>query len=455
MEFTTLLGVGVVAAAIAFAVILAFAWRVVVPTNLVHIVQSSKKTTSYGANQSSGNTYYNIPSFVPIFGVTRIVLPVNNFSIALESYEAYDRDRAPFELDVVGFFVITDTNLAAARASSFEEMEEQLEVIMQGAARSILAKHDINDIMGDRATFGDAFTAEVDEGLRAWGVQTVKSLELMDIRDAKGSKIIADIMAKKSSLIETESRTVVAENKRKAAIAEVDAAQQVELRKQEQLQAVGQRAAQQEREVGIAREQAAQEVRAQAKITKERDMAIIQVEQVRGAEIKREIALVTADQERQTRIINAEAARDAQITTAEGDKQQTVLVADGRREAMVLNSQGIEAEGRAKGAAEQALLMAPVNAQILLADKIATSQGYQAYLVSVRQVEAYEKIGIANASALANADFKIIANTGSVKSGIESVSDLLTPKGGAAFGAMLEGMANTEVGKQVIDKLSA
>ena len=118
--------------------------RVVVPTNMVHIVQSQKKTTSFGAGQKTGNVYLNVPAWVPMFGITRIVLPVNNFQIGLKAYEAYDKDRAPFELDVIGFFRIDDTNLAAARASSMAELEVQLKSIMQGAARTILAQHDIS-----------------------------------------------------------------------------------------------------------------------------------------------------------------------------------------------------------------------------------------------------------------------------------------------------------------------
>src|SRR5688572_11745861 len=103
MSIEMLIGDGVIAAALCSAVLLSFVWRVVVPTNLVHIVQSSRKTTSYGAIGGAGNAYYNIPSFIPFFGVTRIILPVNNFSILLSAYEAYDKDRAPFELDIIGF----------------------------------------------------------------------------------------------------------------------------------------------------------------------------------------------------------------------------------------------------------------------------------------------------------------------------------------------------------------
>lgn len=435
-------GAGAVAPLVAVALALSFVWRVVVPTNLVHIVQSSRKTTSYGAGSNVGNTYYNIPSFVPVFGVTRIVLPINNFSIALNSYEAYDKDRAPFELDIIGFFVIHDTNTAAARAASFTELELQLKSIMQGAARTILARHDINEIMVDRATFGAAFTKEVDDGLTAWGVQTVKSLELMDIRDAKGSKIIHDIMAKKSSQIEMESRKVVADNARQSLIAEIEAKQAVEIRQQEQQQFVGQRTAEQEREVGIAREKANQEVQSQAKVTMERAMAVAKVKMVQQAEIVREAAVVKADEQRQANVIAAEA-----------EKQQTVLIADGKKDAALLNAMGIRAEGEARGAAEQALLLAPVNAQIVLAEKIAALPAYQTYLVSVRQVEAMERVGVENAKALTAAEIKVIATSGDANSGIASISDVLGAKGGVQLGAMLQGLANTETGAALLERI--
>lgn len=453
MTFEMLVGAGAVTAVLAIALVLSFVWRVVVPTNLVHIVQSTRKTTSYGAGGSAGNTYYNIPSFVPIFGVTRIILPVNNFAIRLDSYEAYDKDRAPFDLDVIGFFVIEDTNMAAARAASFAELESQLKSIMQGAARTILARHDINEIMGDRATFGQAFTQEVDEGLKAWGVQTVKSLELMDIRDAKGSRIIADIMAKKASQIQAESRKVVAENHREAEIAEINAKQAVALREQEQQQFVGQRTAEQEREVGIARQKAEQQVQAEAKTTMDRKMDVAKVQAVRQAEIIREAAVVKADQDKQTQIISADAAKQVRITNADAEKQQTVLIADGNKEAALLSAQGIRAEGEARGAAEQALLLAPVNSQIVLAEKIAALPAYQTYLVSIREVEARERVGIENAKALTAAEIKVIATAGDASTGIQSVTDVLGARGGVQLGAMLQGLANTETGAAVLGRL--
>lgn len=415
---------------IIWAIMLASAWRVVVPTNLVHIVQSSRKTTSYGSVSSTGNAYYKIPSFVPIFGVTTIELPVNNFSIKLEGYEAYDKDRAPFDLDLIGFFRITDTNVAAARAASFPELEAQLKSVMQGAARTVLAKHDINDIMGERGMFGEQFTKEVDEGLKEWGVKTVKNLELMDIRDAKQSKIIHDIMAKKSSHIAMESRKVVADNNRQAELAEIEAKQMVDLRQQEQLQLVGQRTAEQEQQVGIAREKAQQEVQQAAYLTKTRIMAVERVETVQRAEI--EAAAIAA---------RAEGQRQAQVKTAEGTK-----------EAMILQAEGTRAEGEAKGAAEKALLMAPVEAQIALADKIGKDEGYQDYLEKIRQIEANEKVGIYQADALKQAEIKILANSGTAAGGLTSIGEVISAKGGTNAMAALEAFMQSDAGKALIEK---
>src|SRR5690606_23899901 len=97
--------------------------RRVVPTNEVHIVQTSKKTTSYGKDQDSGNTYYKWPSWLPMMGLSVTVMPVSVFSVRLDEYEAYDKDRVPFLVDVVSFFRISDSNTAAQRVATFRSEE--------------------------------------------------------------------------------------------------------------------------------------------------------------------------------------------------------------------------------------------------------------------------------------------------------------------------------------------
>ena len=175
--------------------------RRVVSTNEVHIVQGSKNTVSYGKDQESGNTYYAWPAWIPIIGISTIRLPVSVFSLRLRDYEAYDNGRLPFVLDLEAFFRIENSNVAAQRVANFSELNNQLTSILQGAARTILASKSIEEIMQGRSEFGVAFTEEVNEQLKAWGVTTVKNIELMDIRDSRDSQVIQNIMEKKKSEI--------------------------------------------------------------------------------------------------------------------------------------------------------------------------------------------------------------------------------------------------------------
>jgi len=435
------------------AVVLAFAWRRVVPTNMVHIVQSRTKTTSYGTNLPSGNVYYKVPASIPFFGVLVRELPTSNFDIKLDAYDAYDKDRAPFLLDLIGFFVIEDTNKAAAKAESFDRLVAQLKDIMRGAARTVLAKHEVNEIMGDRATFGNAFTHEVDDGLKEWGVRSVKSMELMDIRDAAGSKIIADIMAKKASAIEMDSRKTVAENKKQAEIAEIEADREVELQEQDKLQKVGERTAGQEQAVGIAKEAAQQKIKEAAAETMRKQKAVEEVERVRTAEIDKAAALVIAEEQKQVAIIAADAAKATDIVRAEGEKQQTVLRAEGQLEEARREADGIRAKGEAEAEAKRLLEMARVAPELELADGLAKVAGYTDYLQALAAIAAAKEVGVANAGALEKADIQVFANSNDAAQSLGSIGDLLGTGGGIKVGALLEGLKATDTGRLLLGKL--
>jgi flotillin len=183
-------------------------------------------------------------------------------------------------------------------------------------------------------------------------------------------------------------------------------------------------------------------------------MDVAKVTAVRQADIDKDVAVVAAEQQKRQREIAAEADKNVRVTTAEGEKTAMVTKAEGSLEAAKLNAQGIEAEGKAKGAAEQAILMAPVQTQITLAQEIGTNEGYQRYLIQIRQVEASEHVGIEMAQAMQHADLKIIANSGDVQSGITKLTDVFTPTGGTSLGGMLEALSQTSAGKAVLDKFT-
>ncbi len=433
-----ILGFGVFVLAVT---ITAFWLRRVVPTNEVHIVQSRKSTKSYGKDTNNGNTYYEWPAWLPLFGVTKIVMPVSVFDVQLVAYEAYDVGRVPFVVDIVAFFRISDSNLAAQRVESFRELENQLTSIVQGAVRTILASHDIDKIMLERSVYGEQFTEAVTDQLTSWGVVPVKNIELMDIRDASDNRVIHNIMEKKKSLIEMQSRVEVAENIKNAEMAEIDAHRERDIRDQQAQQAVGERTAEKDKAVGIANEKAAQDIKDQQRITKEKEMAVIQVNDVKRSEITREMNIVKANEDKEVMILHAD-----------GDKQSTILRADGDLAAKKREAEGITVEGIARADAERAMQLAPVQAQIELAKEIGSNEGYQNYLISIRGIEAHEVVGTEQAQALKVADLKVIANAGDTPSGVNKVMDIFSSKGGTELAGMVEAFAQSDQGQAVMEK---
>lgn len=435
------------AALVAFVVgglLIALLLRRVVPTNMVHIVQTSKSTTPYGRGKAAGNTYYAWPSWVPKLGITVIEFPESIFQVSLHDYEAYDQARLPFVIDAVAFFRVEQAEVAAQRVSSFSELNDQLQAVLQGAVRRVLATNPLEEIMQSRSELGDQFTKEVKEQISEWGVLPVKTIEFMDLRDAKGSTVIANVMAKEKSRIEKESRVVVAENKRQAELAEIDAERTVEVQRQDAAQQVGLRTAEKDKTVGIANEQAKQEIMGSAKTTAERDMDVKKVQDVRNAEIQRDVAVVRAEQDQRVTVVNAEAEKQASIVKADGDLQ-----------AALKDAEGIKARGEANAAAEQAMLMAPVETQIRLAKEIGANPGYQQYLVTIEQVRAGKDVGIEMAQAMQKADLKVIANSGDMQQGVSKLADMFTPAGGTNLTGMLAALAQTSEGKALVDGLTS
>ena len=441
----------IIIAAIALAVLLvvgvmftALSWRRVVPTNMVHIVQSSKKTVSYGASQTAGNTYYEFPSWIPVIGVTVSKFPESVFSISLKDYEAYDIGRLPFKVDVRAFFRISDSQIASRRVSDFTQLQDQLLGVLQGAVRRILATNTLEHTMQDRSSLGQQFTEEVDHGLTEWGVSTVKMIEFMDIRDHDGSQVIQNMMAKEKSRIEKESRIAVAANIQEAETKEIEAKRQVALSRTEAEQQVGIREAEKAKTIGIAQEKSSQEVQAEAKTTAERQMEVQKVNEVKAAEIARDVAVVKAQQDQQVKVVAAQAERDA-----------ATHIADGKLAATKKESEGVKALGEAKADAESKMLLAPVNAQLTLAKEIGDNEGYQAYLIKVRNIEASQAVGVEMAGAIKAADLKIIANSGDVQGGIGNLADVFTPKGGTSIGGMLTALSQTPEGAALVDGVVA
>jgi len=445
-------------------------FRVVVPTNEVHIVQTRKSTDPYGKWFEKGAAYFKRPSWLPIIGIERIILPVSIFTIELDDYKAYDIGKVPFVVDVKARFRVEEPKTAGQRISNFAELKSQLDDILRWAIRKILASSDVEEIMVGRGKFGGEFAHEVELQAKAFWV-TTENIELMDIRDpeSKESTVINDIMEKKKSMIEKQSRIEVANNQRDAEIAEIQAKKEAEIEDQDAQRIVGEKTAEKEKFIGIADEKAKQDIAIEAKITKEKDMEVIRVNDVKQAEINKDVEIVKADEIKQTAIIQAEWQREQIVIDAEGIKKDAIIqaewqqskiekIAEGNKNAEVMRAKGIEAVGVAQASAKKAMELAPVMAQIELAKEIWSNENYMEYLLGIDWIKAWQVVGVAKADALKSGDLKIIANgqwDGTVDGWFNNILDIFTGKWWANIATMLETLKNTPAGKELFEKFMA
>jgi flotillin len=463
-----------------------FTLRRIVPTNVVHIVQRGEKTVSYGIGKGT-NVYYEFPSWIPKIGVIVRILPVSNFDIDLLKYSAYDKDRVPFVVDVKAFFHISDTNKAAEKVESFEEMKKQLENVVQGAVRSILAKSKLEEIMEERSIFGDKFTENVKTDLQNWGVEPIKNIELMDVRDADGSNVIHQIMAKRISAIDMESRSEVAKNRKTAQQAELEAQQAIDVTKAEteriageaqakSLQAIGIAKAESDKQSGIAKQNAISEIAKSERLTAEQQMEVVKVNEIKQAEIDKEKAIINIEQQKREIEIEAEAQKfkvetdaKAQLFKVETDtraqqfkvetdasakleaqkKEAEAIIAVGEAQAGV-----IKAKGLSEAEAKKQMELANVTAQTTLAKEIGENESYQTYLIKIREIEIMGEVNKVQyqslATALNGADLKLLVNSGDVHSGLGKFSDILSSKGASATNGLVEGLKQTPEGAGIL-----
>jgi flotillin len=354
-------------------------------------------------------------------GITVRVLPVSNFDVELKGYSAYDIKRVPFLVDIKAFFHIDDTNVAANKVASFEDLQEQLLDIVRGAVRSILAQSDLESIMEERSKFGKQFTEAVKDDLTHWGVTAVKSIELMDVRDEDNEEVIHQIMKKRKSEIEKESRVEVAKNHQEAEEAELESRKLVAVKKADtdresgeanakSVEAVNIANANSMKNSGIAQEAAKAEIHKSAQSTKEEEMKVIRVETVKQAEIDKEAAIVAQNQQKETTVIAADADKYRVEVDAKAKLEADKKHAEGVEAKGMASAKVIEAEGLAKAEGEKASQLASVVAQTELAQEIGENKGYQDFLLKEKGIVVAGEVGkvqyTEQAKALVGADYE-------------------------------------------------
>ncbi len=432
--------------------------RKVVSTNEVHVVQKWKNTVPYGKGSEYGNVYLAWPSWVPVFWISVTVLPLSIFDLQLSNYKAYDIGKVPFQVDITAFFEIKNPELAAQKVFTIAELKDQLNETLKWVVRKILASKDIVEIMESRAEIKKEFYNEVFEAAKDWWVD-LKNVEFMDIRDADGSEVVTNIMLKKRSLIEAESREEVAINKKKAQIAEEkakaearaaaaqahseadivesDAKRLADLKKIENEKLTQNQEIEKEKVLAVQKEEAKQQVYISEKETKSSSLAVKQLEEEKNAEIAKNIEIIRANEQKEKKIIDSEAEKRRIELEAEADKKKVELEAEAERIK-------IESIWEAKAKEIDYIWMAQARSKEKMAEALnAFSKEAFEYMKKELDVRVAEVVDLEKAKALWKADIKVISTWKDGWEWVKSFMELFSAKGGTSFWAMIEAAKNT------------
>ena len=428
-------------------IIIAINLRKVVPTNEVHILQKWKKTIIKWKDFKEWNVYYNFPQWMPLFGISVTKLPLYVFDIKLETYQAYDNGKIPFDVDVTAFFVIKDAEQAAKRVASFDELQLQLKEIVKWSIRKTLSQYDIQEIMEARWDLANKFYEEITQAVKEWWVD-LKNIEFMDIIDAEWFEVIRNLLEKKRKAIEADSKNEVSRKNRDIEIVEAQAKKEAEVKRIEnekeaqlaQIEAdklTRTQEVEKEKMIRLQEEESKKQVYEKQKETKQKELDIKLLENEKEAEIQKIKEIIDAEKEKEIEIKNAEAKARTVELNAEAQARAVELEAEAKQIA-------VEKEWLAKAKSIDYVGTAEAKNKMEMAKALNMfSQATLQYLAQELNLKYTTKVDLEKAKALEKADVKVISTGSNWNEGMNSFMDLFSAKGGANLGWMIESFKNT------------
>ncbi|MDD4437647.1 MAG: SPFH domain-containing protein [Tissierellia bacterium] len=423
-EFILPLIIGVIALVLALWIL---SLRRIVELKYADVVVRKSGSTIYSADAtiegSKGAIYYDIPSWIPIWGCIVKRMPLEIIQIAIKDYDTFAKANARFIITVSVYCRIKNVNIAAQRfpGNNINDFKAGMSAIIVSAIRKTTANYAIEDIISKRKEIGDDIRDEILQDFERWGVE-LTNVAVETIADAEGATVIHDISAKKESEINSLSRQQIALMNKSAAIAEAENRQLSETRKIEA-----------DEQIAI-REQ----TKAMTVATKQQEAVTKQLEV-----------------ERTQKEVSANIDANASIKTAEGVKQSAIIKAEGEKQALELIGAGEGAKNKSIGLAD---------ADVIKAKKVAEAEGLSAYADAQKKQQEYAKeirliekdqvVGLALAEALKAANIKYIGS-GQPKDFMDLFSVAGGMSTGGSIGTMLDMIRETdpELHKSVINAI--
>lgn len=415
-----------IAIGILILVIFFFSTYKIVGSNEAHVLVfmgRGRKIKSPVAKEGiDGKTSY---FFIP-FLMKRYIMPLTNVKLDIADIHLNDNLMAPFVCDVVTWLHIEDPVKAAerldfSRGNVFDSLHNDLIAIVQAIARAAAMKQEILEIMRDRATFSKSVSTEVDIVLKEWGVQLV-NLEVNDIRDDQGSKVIQNYESMREAGVGSLARIEIAKKNREAVEAEQTNRQAAEIATADSEKAFRTKQIERDTIIGIADQEREQKIAVAASKTNEQKVGALRVTVVGEANVQKDAA-----------IANAEGTAEAIRIT--GEKEAAVVTLKGQAEGSAIEAKGL-AEAKAKDAMAEAL------------------KKFNEAGISLEQIRAFVEVQKAFAESYGkigeNADIKIVTSG----QGGNILGLPMNAETGANLGQMFEAMGGLDKVKEMFAKVT-
>jgi hypothetical protein len=315
----------------------------VVPVNEAHIRVLFDKKEAFMARAKSNigpkdelepdnikyrSSYWTVPF------VTKLVrLPLTNIRIDIPDVKLNDKNMAKFMCDVVCFVNIDNPLLAAERTTitsvagryqGVEDISADFRAIMESMMRTVSTKQTILEVYMDRNKLDAGVSEEIQEVFPRWGLRLV-DLEIKDLKDVPASTIIQDIERKIAATIEADARVKVAEERKRAEIAEATNRQEAEVIKAVTEETYRKRQIEKDRTIAVSEQEAKMKSSEQETLANEKKIDAMRRMQVGTADVERESMVKRAegDAARITNVGNAEAAviKSKKVADAEGTEK--------------------------------------------------------------------------------------------------------------------------------------
>jgi len=380
----------------------------VVPPHQAHVVVSRGKGRKvYSTRAGEKSSYWRVPIVQQ-----RAIIPIENVQIRVDDIPLRDKNMAKFLGDVVAWLNIDDPLLAAERigkVASRDEITSDVSNVIQAITRNKSMYWTVIDIMTKRKDFSDDVEKDVNLELKEWGMRLVE-LEVIHFADEKPYTVIQDLEARQSTVINSETRKLVAGQNKEAAIVESSAKKDTELtvalneetyrKKQiEKDETIGRR--EQEKEMNIAE---------QTKMANEKKIEAVRTMTVGQADITKQAAIKKAEGEAEANIKTGQA--QANVTKVTGEAEGDVIKAKGLADAIALDK---------RADALKKFNEAGISLEVINASKT----------VQIAQADAWAK-------AMSAAKIQVYSGGSMGDSGASIMGIPLNPQSGFNFGAFAE-----------------